>query len=313
MRTDINIVYHLGAPHTDNDQLIRSLQKDSGLLAKNGIMMRHTKEYRHLLNAMIDELEGEMPSVVDQETLLASIIKDQKVDRLIMSNNQFMGMSAWMFYGGIFYQNAGRNTGRIRNLFPDNPCEFFLGIANPASFIPASFKGQAKKDYEGFIKDTDLLSVHWSDVIARIQAANPGCPITVWCNEDTPIIWPTVLGEIAGIDSQIHLKGELDIIGEIISQDGSDLLVKYLDERPALTETQRRRVREIFLEKFFLDDAVEHEIDLPGWTGDTVEELTDNYEDDIERIADMKDVNFISYSGLGGGVKTTDSKASDQP
>ena len=313
MRTDINIVYHLGAPHTDNEQVTWSLRKDSKLLAENGIMLRRPKEYRHLLSAMIFELEGEMPSIVDQETLLASIVKDQKVDRLIMSNNQFIGMLAWMFHGGTFYQNVGRNTGRIRSLFPDNPCEFFLGIANPASFIPASFNGQAKKNYAEFIAGTDLFSVHWSDVIARIQAANPDCPITVWCNEDTPIIWPTVMREIAGLDPQTRLKGELDIIGGIISQDGIELLVKYLDEHPDLTEIERGRVRETFLEKFFLDDAVEHEIDLPGWTKDTVEELTDNYEDDIERIAHMKDVKFIPHSGLDSGDETTDSKASDQP
>ncbi|MCK4712698.1 MAG: hypothetical protein KAT26_07440, partial [Marinosulfonomonas sp.] len=164
-----------------------------------------------------------------------------------------------------------------------------------------------------FIAGTDLFSVHWSDVIARIQAANPDCPITVWCNEDTPIIWPTVMREIAGLDPQTRLKGELDIIGGIISQDGIELLVKYLDEHPDLTEIERGRVRETFLEKFFLDDAVEHEIDLPGWTKDTVEELTDNYEDDIERIAHMKDVKFIPHSGLDSGDETTDSKASDQP
>lgn len=305
MRTDINIVYHLGAPHTDNDQLTRSLRKDSDLLAKNATMLRRPKEYRPLIKEMVIELEGEMPSVVDQETLLASIIKDQHVDRLIMSDSQYLGVPAWMFFGGALYQNAARNTEKIRNLFPDNPCEFFLGIANPAHFIPASFKAQNQKNYDGFIDGTDLFSVHWSDVIARIKEAHPDCPVTVWCNEDTPVTWPTVLREVASLDPQTRLEGELDVIREIISQSGNELLAKYLDERPDLAETQRHRVREIFLEKFFLDDAVEHEIDLPGWTADVIEELTDNYEDDIERIEQMPDVNFISLSGQGGNTDDT--------
>lgn len=294
MRTDINIVYHLGAPHTDNDQVTWSLRKDADLLAEKGVMLRRPKEYRQILKDMILELKGEEPSVVDQENLLAAIVKNQQVDRLIMSDSRFLGVPAWMLYGGAFYQNAASNTGRIRDLFPDNPCEFHLGISNPASFIPAVFSVQKDKSYEQFIDGADLATLRWSDVISQIQEENPDCPLTVWCNEDTPIIWPTILREIAGLDPQTRLKGELDVLQEIMSQDGVALLIKYLDERPSLTEIQRRRVRGIFLEKFFLDEAVEEEIDLPGWTDETVDALTEIYDDDIERIARLPGVNFIT-------------------
>ncbi|PHQ97906.1 MAG: hypothetical protein COB39_09655 [Marinosulfonomonas sp.] len=294
MRTDINIVYHLGAPHTDNELITWSLRKDAALLAENGVMIRRPKEYRPLLSGMIAELKGDQPSIVDQEALLGSIIKNQEVDRLIMSNSKFLGVPSWMFYGGTFYRNAANNTARIRDLFPDNPCEFFLGISNPANFIPAVFTAQTEKKYEQFIDKTELATVRWSDVISSIQKENPECPITVWCNEDTPIIWPTILREIAGLDPQTRLQGELDVIRKIMSQDGIDLLVKYLDERPDLSEIQRRRIRGIFLEKFFLDEAVEEEIDLPGWTEDTVDALTEIYDDDIERIDHLPGVNFIS-------------------
>ena len=294
MRTDITIVYHLGAPHTDNEQITQSLRKDIELLAEKGVMLRRPRKYRQLLKNMILELKDEAPSIIDQENLLSAIVKNQQVDRLIMSDPRFLGVPAWMLYGGAFYQNAGRNTGRIRDLFPDNPCEFHLGISNPASFIPAVFNAQTDKTYEQFTDGIDLATLRWSDVISQIQEENPDCPITVWCNEDTPIIWPTILREIAGLDPQIRLLGELDVIQEIMSQDGVALLIKYLDERPNLTEVQRRRVRGIFLEKFFLDEAVEEEIDLPDWTDETVDALTEIYDDDIERIERLSGVNFIT-------------------
>jgi len=294
MNDEIAIAYHLGAPHTDNDQITWSLRKDGGLLAKKGVMMRRPKEYRQLLKDMILELKGEDPSIVDQENLLSAIVKNQQVDRLIMSDPRFMGVPAWMLYGGSLYQNAAKNTARIRDLFPDNPCEFHLGISNPATFIPAVFNAQTDKSYEQFTDGADLATLRWSDVISHIQEENPDCPLTVWCNEDTPIIWPTILREIAGLDPQTRLAGELDVIQEIMSQDGVDLLIKYLEERPSLTEIQRRRVRGIFLEKFFLDEAVEEEIDLPGWTDETVDALTEIYEDDIERIESLPSVNFIT-------------------
>lgn len=294
MRTDINIVYHLGAPFTDNDQVTWSLRKDSQLLADKGVLLRRPIAYRQLLKDMILELKGEDPSIVDQETLLAGLLRNDEAGRVIMSDPRFLGVPAWMLYGGTFYQNAAKNTARIRDLLPDNPCEFHLGISSPASFIPAVFNAQKDKSYEQFIDGADLATLRWSDVISQIQEENPDCPLTVWCNEDTPIIWPTVLREIAGLDPQVRLQGELDVIQEIMSEEGVALLIKYLDERPKLTEIQRRRVRGIFLEKFFLDDAVEEEIDLPGWTEETVDALTAIYDDDIERIARLPGVNFIA-------------------
>ncbi len=294
MDTDITFVYHLGAPQTDNDQIIWSIRKDSELMAEHGTLMPRPKGYRLHISNMIAELDGEIPSVVDQETLLGALIKRQKVSRLLLSDSKYMADPSWIFINGVFYDNAERNTAILRNLFPENPTEFFLGIANPASFIPAVFKAQNNKSYENFIAGTDLATIRWSDVISRIQQANPDCPITVWCNEDTPVIWPRVLRNFAGLDSKIRLQGELDIINGIISEEGKRLLVKYLDDRPKLTEIQREQVRAVFLEKFFLHHAVEEEIDLPGWTEETVEALTAIYEDDIKRIAEMPEVTFLA-------------------
>ena len=294
MNTDISIIYHLGAPYTDNDQMTWSIRKDNELVSKHGVMMRRPKEYRPHIKKMLGELKGEDPSIADQETLMTSLIRNQPIDRFIMSDTSYLGSPLWMFTNGIFYQNAGKNTAALRNLLPNNPCEFFLGISNLDSFIPAAFEDQDKKGYQQFTGNADLNSLRWADVIHSIKEANPDCPITVWCNEDTPIIWPTILREITGLDPQTRLHGELDIIRNIMSEDSVDLLIKYLDERPALTEIQRRRIRAIFLEKFALKDEIEEEIDLPGWTEETIDMLSENYDEDIEEIQRISGVNLIS-------------------
>ena len=36
------------------------------------------------------------------------------------------------------------------------------------------------------------------------------------------------------------------------------------------------------------------DVDLPGWTEDLVDELTDSYEDDMERLAAMPGVTFLT-------------------
>jgi len=107
-------------------------------------------------------------------------------------------------------------------------------------------------------------------------------------------LWPSVLSEITGIDSQTRLAGELDIIRRVLSEEGADWLERHLEERPQLSEIQRQKIRSIFLAKYALPEADEDETDLPGWAGHTVDALSDIYEDDLEVIANMPGVKFLS-------------------
>jgi hypothetical protein len=294
MRTDIAIAYHLGAPQTDNFQLFRSLRKDPDLMNDSGVLVRRPKKYRKLIDQALEKNNKQELTAQDQELLLSTLTNQRAVGRVVLTNSRFLGVQSWMFHQAIFYQNAGLRTNELRNLFPANPCEFYLAIKNPATFVPEAFATQDVKIYGEFIGGIDLLSVRWSTVIERIQQANPDCPITVWCNEDTPIIWSTVLAEVSAVDLSTVFTGDLDIIRDIISTEGFDRLDHYLSERSSLNEMQRRRVKAVFLEKFVLEDAVDVEIDLPGWTDELVDHLTDIYEDDIEQIARMPGINFIS-------------------
>lgn len=288
------IAFHLGAPHTDNDQLTWSLRKDTELLHENGVLARRPGTYRKLLNEKVNELDGCQASPAEQDELLSTIVKDQPVNRLILSNSKFMGIPAWMFNNGIFYKNAGTNMARLQNLFPDHPCEIFLAIRDPATFVPETYLAQDEKGYDDFINGISLLDIRWSDVIASIQQANPDCPITVWCNEDSPVIWSTVLRKISGLKPDTYFKGGLDIINTIMSPEGGERLITYLQENPNLSEAQCHEVKAIFLEKFAISSAVEDVIDLHGWTDAIVDELTECYEDDIELIERMPGVDFIA-------------------
>jgi hypothetical protein len=294
MNNITTFVYHLGAPYTDGNQLVKSLFKDIKTLTGQGVLLRRAWTWRKFVADRIKELGGDPAPFDMQEEIYDHIIRKSGADRVILSNPNFMGMLSWILYKGQFYQNAAERTRGLRNLMPDNPCEFFLGISNPASFVPAVFRGQKEKDYEQFISGANLEDIRWSDVIGDIQEANPDCPITVWCNEDTPIVWPSVLQEITQLDPPPRFAGEQDVIMDILTEEGAKNLLHYLEERPDLTEIQHRRVRAIFLEKFYDDTAVEDEIDLPGWTGETVDTLSGIYEEDVEQIAHMPGVDFIS-------------------
>lgn len=293
MRKDITIAYHLGAPCTDNGQLIASLRQNHARLSDSGILVQRPKIYLTLLSEMIKKLEGGKASALEQEKLIEAIVGNQEIDRLILSSQNFMGVAGWMLFGGGLYIRAAKNIRNICNIFPKNKCELFLGIANPASFIPTAFN-QQKKDYYEFMDGVDLASVRWSDVLASIQRENPDCKITVWCNEDTPLIWPDVMTAIAPQNPPAKLRGDLDIINSIMSGDGIEELAKSLNDNPNLTASEQRQIKGEVLEKHHLSEAVDVTIDLPGWTSKTVDSLTKIYDEDVEKIEQMSGVTFLS-------------------
>ena len=74
----------------------------------------------------------------------------------------------------------------------------FLGIRNPATFVPAVFKEAKHTNFAQFLSGIPLDQIRWSDVVERIREAAPKASLTVWCNEDTPLIWSQLIREISG-------------------------------------------------------------------------------------------------------------------
>jgi len=294
MNTNVEIAIHLETPSVDDRQLFLSLNRDRAMLVDNGIFLGRPRKYRRFIDDRISDLQGRESTLVGQQNLLKSIVPRHQNGRLILSGNKYLGISSWMLNSGRLYQNVGKNTARLRTLFPGDACEFFLPLRNPVSFIPSIYLSQKKKTYEEFVGGMDLRNILWSDVVADILKDNPGCPISVWCNEDSPFIWTDILREISALDFSSRFSGESDIVKTIISDEGTKRLTQFLGQNPNIDELNRRKVHSIFLEYFANEDFVEEEINLPGWTGELVEELTEIYEADVEKIANMSGVKIIS-------------------
>lgn len=288
------ISYHIGAHFTDNDRLVKSLLKNKGVLAKEGVIVPGPSRYRGVLSDVVGKLQGGKASADTQDVMLESIMDVDEAERLVLSHDNFLGVSRRALEHGQLYHLAADKATRLRNLFPDNQVEFFIGISDLATFIPTLFEASDSKDFAGFIQGVNPLDLYWSDVISAIQEAVPGCPITVWCNEDTPMIWPEVMHEVAGVDPMVRLMGGFDVLSEIMAKEGMSRLRSYLGTHPPQNEIQRRRILAAFLDKYALEDAIEQELDLPGWTPELTAELTSNYDDDVLEISRLAGVTMLT-------------------
>ncbi len=287
------MLYHLGAPFTDENALTWSLRKEGGGLVERGFHVRRPASYRAHLERLLERLDGAPLMPADQERLIALMTRERPARRIFYASPHFLGRPAWIFQKGIFYPNAAAKARALANLFPEHESEFFIAISNPALFIARAFHAQKKKSWEKFLAGADPFSVRWSDVIARIRAACPEVALTVWCHEDAPVIWRDVLGAVTGLGPERDFAGALDMIAPIITARGAKILRAFLARHPGITPAQRRRLLYRILDSHVLEEATEEEIDLPGWTLEQVARMSEIYEEDTGRIAAMPGVRLI--------------------
>lgn len=290
----MKISIHLGVHCTDEDQLVKSLLKNVEVLSQEGVFVPGPSRYRSVIRTVLNRLGGTTPGPDAQDVLLEEILDNDDADRLVLSNDSFLGQAKWAFRNGFLYKNAGSNSEKIRQLFPDHDVEFFLAVRNPATYVPALHKLTKATEFSKLIAGMDPDTLVWSDVIRDIRTANPEAPITVWCNEDTPLIWPEVMHEVTGVDPQVQFMGGFDILGQIMAKEGMKRLRSYLGSHTPATEIQRRRVLSAFLDKYAIDDEVEEELDLPGWTPELIDHLTDVYDDDMIEIGRIPGVTLLT-------------------
>ncbi len=290
---NMRICFHIGAHETDEDQLVKSLLKNAKTLLAENVAVPGPGRYRPIINQVLDKLRGARASQDTQDVLLEQILDADDTDRLVLSSPYFLSNHPGALRGGRLYPRAGAATLGLRNLFPDNEVEFFIAVRNPATFVPALHMRLQKAPFAEYTAGIDPDTLIWSDVVRDIRAACPDAPVTVWCNEDTPLIWPEVMHRITGISPDIQLKGGFDILSRIMAREGVKRLRAYLGAHPPGTEDQRRRILAAFLDKYALEDEVEEELDLPGWTPELVDHFGDVYDDDMIELSRIDGVRLI--------------------
>ena len=290
----MDIVFHIGANCTDGEKLIRSLTLNTESLAAQGIAVPNPTRYRRLLRETMEGLGGQAPAPGTRESLLGSILDDPNSTRLVLSNPTFICLPNRVFEGGGFYRVAALKLLALRSLFPQDQIQLHMGIRNPATFVPALWEQAKRTRFAAFMGGIDPTAILWSDVVALIKQTLPDVSLTVWCNEDTPLIWAEIMRRLTGTAATQPMKGEYDLLMSIMSAEGMGRFLKYLGSHPPQTDAQTRRVIAAFLDKYVLADEIEEEVDLPGWDEALVARMTEIYEADIQRIAADKKVTFIA-------------------
>lgn len=290
----MQIVYHLGAHGTDDDRLVRTLLKNRGTLEAMGIAVPSPKRYRQILPRAAKSLKGGRAGEDTQHVLLDAVMDADSARRVIFSHEDLICFPVNVVTEAGFYAPAPQRLAAYSNLFPDAEKQFFLALKNPATLIPALIERAVNGTYETIMAATRPTELRWSSAVRRMLAFQPDLNLTVWCNEDMPLIWPEIVRAVAGVGPEVALEGDFDILASIMTDEGMEKFKAYLDAHPPQTLAQRRRVTTAFLDKFAKPDELEVELDLPGWTEELIARITANYEADCAEIEAMHGVTFIT-------------------
>ncbi|WP_323771740.1 hypothetical protein [Antarctobacter sp.] len=292
----MQVILHTGAHSTDEDRLLKGLLRNAEAWRHEGVAIPGPSHYRVLLSEALNKLRDGTPDPETRDVLLDAILQEDagQLSRLVLSNDNFFSVPKLMFQNGMIYHRAEERLVTLSQIFQGGELQIFMGLRDPASFLPAAYATTPHKDFSDFMEGLDPMRFRWSDLIRRMKAALPDLPITLWCNEDTPFLWGQIIREMAGIALSRKIIGAFDLYSQIISREGMQRFRAFLKENPTITERQKRRVMIAFLDKYALDDKIEEELDLPGWDGAYVDMLTEIYEDDMEVISGIEGVRLLT-------------------
>ncbi|WP_425046224.1 hypothetical protein [Primorskyibacter sp. S87] len=289
----MQVIFHTGAHATDEDRLQKTLLRNKEAFAASGIAVPGPGKYRKLLKDCFEAMESAPLNDDARDVLIDAILDDEQADRLILSNQFFFGTQRAALEGDQLYPGAAERVAQMQSLFAFDQVEIFMAIRNPATFLPAAYRNASPRRLQQIQETTDPRALRWSEMIERVRAHCPDVPLTVWCNEDTPLIWAQIIREMAGLNPGEKIIGGFDLLSQIMSPEGMKRFRAYLKTHRDMSEMHKRRVIAAFLDKFALEDEVEEELDLPGWTEDLVDDMTEIYDEDVFRIQRIPGVQFI--------------------
>jgi len=290
----MQLILHTGAHYTEQERLIKTILRNTEMLSQRGVHVPGPSTYRGLIRDTLNAMSRAPASADARDVLMDVILDDVTANRVILSDPNFFRTAGTAIQRGVIYPAAPSRIAHMAQLFPEDELEMFLAIRNPAGLLPVLYDVAVEKSDEKFWGGRRPQDLRWSETISAIRQAAPEVLMNVWCFEDVPLIWSQIIRDMAALDVQEKIAGGFDLLSTIMSKEGMQRFRSYLESHPEMSEIQKRRVIAAFLDKFALDEEIEEELDMPGWTDALVEELTEIYDEDVAVIERIPGVNLIT-------------------
>lgn len=292
----MQLALHAGAHFTEEERLLKSLLTNREALAEVGVVVPGPGTYRKLFRDLFGRLDGAMPTPSMSDMVMDAILDGGLADRLVLSHANLFGAPRACLRDGQFYLNAEVRIAQIRQLFPRTPVHLFMALRDPATFLPSVLSVVPQSDMDSLLRGADPADFRWSNLVTRLRRAHPDLDITIWCNEDAPIVWEQALLALSGFPADGVTRGRHDLLHEIVTPEGKAKIQDLVASPPDSLNAREHAAKDI-LTRFAREDALDEVVDVDGWDDALVEELSDAYDDDIDQLARRDDITLILPKG----------------
>lgn len=290
----MKIVLQTGVHYTEQDRLTQSLLRNDNILSTGRVRMPGPDTYRGLMRDMLNAMHKAPVAADAREVMLDAIVGQAAPERLILSDPNFFRTAGTALMKGQLYPDAPNRMAGMAQVFAQDDLEIFMAIRNPATLVPILHSVASHPKDPQFWGGRGPQDLRWSETLLAIRAAAPEIPITVWCNEDMPLLWARVLRLMLDVPDTDKIAGGYDLLMKIMSTEGMQRFRAYLNSHAEMSEPQKQRVISAFLDKFALEDEIEEEVDMLGWTDMLVDEMTDLYDADVAVIDQIPGVTLLT-------------------
>ncbi|WP_170607036.1 hypothetical protein [Ruegeria arenilitoris] len=289
----MQVAIHAGVAFTDEGQIFELFKANADLLKKNRITFMGFPAYRRQFRAALKSLKAGSEESI-REVFLQNLANRGPVDRIVLSTPQFIGELPTAIMDGQFYPNAGRRIAYLGDVFEGMKVELFVALRNPGSFIPHVLMSLPDTDRRRILEETDLSSLSWLALIDNIRNFVPDVNITLWNDESSPLIQGYLARVIAGLPEDAALNQEYSLLSSLVSETGQQEIQTLMETKYAPNSSKLLADLGDIFEKYSLPEAVEEELDLPGWNHELIEAFTELYEQDLAILRKMPEIRFIA-------------------
>ena len=290
----MQLVIHAGFAFTDEGRLFQSLHANKRGLTRHGATVLRPRRFWRNFAPVLQTLWTESPTSELQTQLQQLLTIEADTTRMILSSDSFLGVKPVAIHDGQFYPFAGQRLASLDRVLGDTEIEVFLSLLNPGVFIPKVLRSLTDSQCQNIFNNTDLSCLSWLSVIEDIRDLAPNVKLTLWSNEDTPLIWGDILRAMGGLPDGVPLNDEYGLLNSLLNPTGQRVALSLAEQKPVLE-------REIFqselmrlLQDYSEPGKLEEEIDLPGWSDEVLSAFSELYEQDLFQIRNMPDIRFLT-------------------
>lgn len=297
----MEITFHLGVHATDDGALQSVLRQNAPLLARQGIAVPGSDSYHGLLRLSARGFAGQAPpDRAERSALLAALAlraPGQPVaEKLVLSFESYLGFAQDAVAPPDFYPAARTRARVLGQIFAGQKLHLAMALRNPATLLPVLSQRRVARELAPLDLAPEAVPL-WSGLVQALQGALPQARLTLWCDEDAPVIWHRILREIAGCDEATDLEGALAWPARWLTAtpDGAQRLQAWFEtHRPARDESRAQALRDWLAREAGLHSV---EAGLPGWSAADIDAVSATYDEDCAKIAQMPGVNFLLPPG----------------